>query len=71
MSETCPKREGTAANHCDHQISSLGHPMIAHTKTFQCCHCGRVRSEDYVPQTSGGYVMQPHGPFAPKITVMY
>lgn len=71
-SAPCPKRVGTASNHCDHQISPMAHPMIAHTKAFQCCHCGRGRSEEHVPQTSGGsYVSEPHGPFAPKITVMY
>lgn len=72
--DPCSKRDGTAASHCDHQTSPAGHPMIAHTKIFRCCFCGRVRSEQYEPPKGGqtcGYHESDHGPFAPKMWVMY
>lgn len=73
VNDTCPKRDGTAASHCDHRTSPQVHPMIAHTKTFRCCYCGRVRSEKYEPPQGGqafGYSAADHGPFAPKTWVM-
>lgn len=73
LADPCPKREGTSASHCDHQTSPQVHPMIAHTKTFRCCFCGRARSVKYEPMGGGqAYAHRTcdHGPFAPQTWVM-